>query len=81
MLDWKKPLEHKQIIKIKLLISAPNHKDKTMGEVQGDLREAGNELLQKLEEMNEHYKHLTFEIDEEWVWGKPPLGRGRPHNQ
>ena len=69
MIDWKKPLEHKQVIKITLLISAPDHKDENIRKAQDDLRKAGNELRQKLEEMNEHYKYLTFEIDDEWVWG------------
>ncbi len=63
MLDWERPLEHKKTITINVLITAPDHKAKTMDEVQENLWPAEEEIKQKLEEINEKYKYVNFEIE------------------
>ena len=68
---WEKPLEHKKTITINLLITAPNHKTKTMDEVKESLWAAEDEIKKKLEEINERYKHLTFELEGREEWGYP----------
>ena len=63
MTDWKKPLEHKKTMIINTLITAPDHKAKTMDEVKESLWAAEDAIKQKLEELSEKYKYLNFEIE------------------
>ncbi len=69
MTDWEKPLKHRKTIKINVLITGPDHKAKTMEETQENLWAAEDEIKKKLEEINERYKHLTFEME-----GREKLG-------
>ena len=75
MVDWKKSLEHKKTIKINVLITAPDHKGKTMNETQKSLWAAEDEIKKKLEEINEQYKHLTFELEGREKLGYPKKKR------
>jgi len=63
MYSHEKPLKHKKTISINVLVRAKNREAKTMEEAQQDLRDANIEIRQKLEEMNDHYKYLTFSIE------------------
>ncbi len=77
MLDWTRPVKHKKTMKINVLITAPDHKAKTMDEVQASLWAAEDEIKEKLKEINEKYKYLNFEVEGSEKFGVSSRGRSK----